>query len=499
LTTLLAGGALYAGLAFGLVTVLLTLVFGRVFCGWICPLGTLQQIAGWFRRGRGAGRRREANRYHPAQKIKYGVLLAGLGAALAGSTIVTLLDPIGIASRGVGLAVLPAVGRGARQMMDAAYASDTPVRYAGEGFRFLMAEGYLPYRDAAYQSAALIGAVLIAVLALAWVRPRFFCRFLCPLGALLGMLSRFSILRLRKAEGTCTSCRKCLDHCQGADGPEASAPWRESECHKCLNCVAACPERSGLAFRFGLDGLAPSPATACGETDGGGEASAPPEPAAARIPGPGLSRRTWIASIAAGAAAVPLLRVSPADRAAPDPKRIRPPGARREDLFLERCVRCGACMKVCPTTAIQPAVSEAGIEGFWTPVVVPRIGACQPGCNLCGQVCPTGAIREFPPDRKLGLGGDPAIRIGLARVDRGGCLAWAADTPCGVCEEFCPTSPKAIWLDEAESGVGRPVVDPTLCVGCGNCEHVCPMSPPPAIEVTATNESRADERDPLSS
>jgi MauM/NapG family ferredoxin protein len=477
---LFGSGVLYKGLVLCLLTLLVTLVLGRVFCGWFCPLGTLQQAVAWLRRKMPAGLRRERNRWQPAQRTKYGVLLVSLGAGLVGSSLVTLLDPLTIAFRGFALAVLPAVGHGARQAMDGLYDLGYPLAYGGDGIRFIIARGWLPYRDAVFQSSLLVGGLLLTVLGLSLWRARFFCRFVCPLGALLGLFSRFAPLGLRKNAERCNGCRKCLDHCQGADGPENGVPWRRAECHVCLNCTSTCPEKA-LEFRFAFDGV------------GGAEPTPIP------IRGIDVRRRTIVVAAASGIAAVPLLRTTPLFRSAPDPLRLRPPGAVPEQEFLSRCVRCGECMKVCPTNALHPAVTEAGAEGLWTPVLVPRIGACQPGCTLCWQVCPTGAIRSFTSERKLGADGFPPLRIGTAKIDRGSCLPWAAGETCTVCEEFCPTSPKAIRLDPgARADAPRlPVVVLERCNGCGACERMCPLVPSPAIVVTATGETRATEQDTL--
>ena len=503
LATLLGTGVLYRGLVLGLITLALTLIVGRAFCGWLCPLGTLQHVVGLLRRKRPAGVRRDRNRYHHAQRTKYGVLLVALGAALLGGSFVVLLDPIAVAFRGFSLSLLPAAGHAARSAMDAAYDAGYPLAYAGDGIRWMIAEGYLPYRDAVFQSSTLLGGILLLVLGLTLWRPRFFCRFVCPLGALLGISSRFSVLVLRKDAAKCNGCRKCLDHCQGADGPEDGASWRKAECHVCLNCTASCPERA-LAFRFELAGTRGSVETAAaGDAahDASADVSAGPKtrPVPPVVVGPQVSRRLVVTTFASGVAAVPLLRTTPLFRRAPDPLRIRPPGAVPEDRFLARCVRCGECMKVCPTNALHPAVTEAGAEGLWTPVLVPRIGACQPGCTLCGQVCPTGAIRRFTAERKLGSDGAPPLRIGTARIDRGSCLPWAGGEECTVCEEFCPTSPKAIRLEPGErpGAPQRPVVELERCNGCGACERVCPLAPAPAIVVTASGETRAEEIDPL--
>jgi len=160
-------------------------------------------------------------------------------------------------------------------------------------------------------------------------------------------------------------------------------------------------------------------------------------------------------------------------------------------------------MKVCPNNALQPSWLEAGLEGMWSPVLVPRIGYCEPTCVLCSQVCPTGAIWEITQSEKLGesrgeKSGTP-IRIGTAFYDRGRCLPWAMARECIVCEEWCPTSPKAIFLLPAqlidssgqERSVRQPYVDPEKCIGCGACEYACPVQDQPAIYVTSVGETRS--------
>ena len=243
----------------------------------------------------------------------------------------------------------------------------------------------------------------------------------------------------------------------------------------CMNCVADCPE-SGLVFRF-------FPATLTTRE------------------GPDLDRRRVLTSLAAGAALLPILRSAPGLAVEHSRARIRPPGSLDEFNFLERCIRCGECMKVCPNHALHPSFTEAGPEGLWTPVLVARIGYCEPGCVLCGQVCPTGAIWEFTLREKGWTGGvNPSpIRLGTAFYDRGRCLPWAMATECIVCEEWCPTSPKAIYLQPADVAsregqlrrVRQPYVDPALCVGCGACEHTCPVNDAPAVYVSSVGESRS--------
>jgi Pyruvate/2-oxoacid:ferredoxin oxidoreductase delta subunit len=151
-------------------------------------------------------------------------------------------------------------------------------------------------------------------------------------------------------------------------------------------------------------------------------------------------------------------------------------------------------MKVCLTNGLQPALTQAGFEGLWTPMLVPRLGYCEYNCNLCSQVCPTGAIAGVTLEEKQ------RIRIGLAFFDKNRCIPYSMGRNCGVCEEHCPAPGKAIKFREVEGRGGDgapfalklPEVDPALCIGCGICENKCPIIDEPGIRVSSINESRAE-------
>jgi polyferredoxin len=448
----LASGALYRGLLWSLAVILPTLFLGRAFCGWVCPLGTVNHFFSWVKSERKRGKRLiDSNRYKKWQRLKYYVAIAVLAAAAAGSAVFGLLDPISLTVRSIGIGLLPAFDYATR--------------------------GTLVFKQTYFRQGALFAAIFIAILAANLLVTRLWCRALCPLGALLGWLSRGSLVNLRKDPGACDQCNRCLMACQGGDDPIPGAVWRKAECHLCFNCVAECPT-SGIAFEFSAK-------------------------AADAARGPNLDRRNLLVGAAAGLAMVPVLRASAGLAVERDARLIRPPGSLDEKDFLSRCIRCGACMKVCPNNVLHPAAGEAGIEGLWTPVVAPRIGYCEPSCSLCAQACPTGAIWEFTAREKGWAVGSRAasqpIRIGTAFYDRGHCLPWAMATECIVCEEWCPVSPKAIFLRPAEVAdaagalktVRQPYVDPARCVGCGACEYACPIADRPAVYVTSIGESRS--------
>jgi polyferredoxin len=472
--------ALYKGVLWSLTIIIPTLFLGRFFCGWICPLGTLNHFFSYLKSERKRGKQLvESNRYKRWQTLKYYFLIALLVSAFFGGQFLTILDPISLTVRSLGLSLVPGMNYGLSAVLQGLQHSPVgAVRFAADVLHFLLQATVLNFKQPYFHQGFFLGLIFITVLALNLRITRFWCRALCPLGALLGLLSRWSILGLEKHAGGCEDCNRCLLHCQGGDDPIPGVPWRKSECHLCFNCVADCP-KGGIRFKF----FPATPTT---------------------VEGPNLTRRRVLTSIAAGAAVLPLFRSVPGLAVQRDARLIRPPGALDEKHFLERCIRCGECMKACPNDALHPSLTEAGFEGIWTPTLVPRIGYCEPSCVLCSQVCPTGAIWETNSRDKgwvpeeAGLSAKP-IRIGTAFFDRGRCLPWAMATECIVCEEWCPTSPKAIYLRPAEvvdaNGTTKQVFQPYLdlqrCVGCGACEFACPVRVRPAVYVTSIGESRS--------
>jgi ferredoxin len=179
----------------------------------------------------------------------------------------------------------------------------------------------------------------------------------------------------------------------------------------------------------------------------------PNRSAAGEVPSPGITRRGFFTAAVSGLAAVPAVRLAGLTNQNWNPGVVRPPGALAEEDFLQRCIKCGQCMRVCPTNVIQPATLEAGLEGLWTPLLNFRVGTsgCQLNCIACGNVCPTSAIRPLSLDEKLGrdkFAERGPVRLGTAFVDQGRCLPWAMNKPCIVCQENCPVSPKAIYIRE---------------------------------------------------
>ena len=460
LSTMLAARMVIALMLPSAVTVALSVVFGRFFCGWMCPMGSLidgsRRLLGT--RQKGAGQRR----------WKYYLLFFLLASSLCGLPASGYADPFSLLVRGLAFALHPAAGYGVTSFFTWTY-QHLPawMNALTEPVYALLKAHLLPFADKVYGLCLLSLFLLLTVLGLGALESRFFCRKICPLGALLALISRFSLFSLAGGGEDCGKCRQCRSICRMAAIDEERRIDR-AECTLCLDCLQACP-RSRIHYGW----------------------SAGRKPAAAGQ-ATGLSRRALIGSLTAGVLLPLFLPVRPLAKNA-DPRLIRPPGALAEADFLGRCVRCGECMKVCIGNALQPVWLEAGLEGIFTPHLVGRIGYCEYNCTLCGQVCPTGAIRKLTKVEKQ------STVIGRAFFNKNRCLPYAAGVPCIVCEEHCPTPEKAIQFREVtvvngkgeQVAVRQPYIADELCIGCGICENKCPLSGGAAVMVTSEGETRS--------
>ncbi|MFI5331141.1 MAG: 4Fe-4S binding protein [Desulfobaccales bacterium] len=452
-SNLLSFGPLVAKLFWSLIFVALTFILGRFFCGWVCPMGTTLDGA---RRLLFAPRpdRGVAARW---RRAKYYLLLTLLVSALLSVNLLGLFDPLALLYRTLAIVLYPVFGYGAEHVALVLYRLGPPVTYVSEPVYQFFKATLLPFRPLVYLLPFLTLTLFALVVAAERVDRRFWCRALCPLGALYGLMARFSLLR-RRPTAMCPDCGDCTERCKmGAFAPGLPARHQNAECQLCLHCLAECEKGNRVEFTWRSRAL-----------------RAPLD----------LGRRQLITAVAAGAAVVPLIRLgSLAQR--PDEYLIRPPGAQNEAEFLSRCIRCGQCTKVCLTNGLQPVWWEAGLEGLYTPKLVPRLGYCNFSCHLCSQVCPTGAI----PNLELKV--KQTTALGTAFINRSRCIVFTEGTDCMVCEEHCPVTPKAIVFSEQEVvnllgervQVKLPVINPDRCNGCGQCEHVCPVGGESAIRV----------------
>ncbi len=448
------------------VPVLLSPLFlGRVFCGYVCPTGFLVELLGPRRERHPGPRARGVLRKLPLFSL---VVVAML--ILFGSAVFLVFDPLSLFTRSATTLLYPAADRVLSTGGDLFYRVPQLQGTVDSVTNFLT--GRLVFDNGLlYKLEIVILFMFVMLLAISYIERRLWCRHLCPLGALLGLIGRGAFFGRVVDEAKCTSCGACERVCPMDAIRDGGRSTDTSRCQCGLECEDACAEG---AIRWGYK----------------------PRKQYEYDP----SRRALLKG--AGLAFVGgFFLFTGLGRVQRKITLIRPPGSRQEIDFLATCARCGQCLKVCPTNVLQPAVWEAGPEGMFTPSLDFRRGFCEWNCNECGKVCPTQAIQKLELPRKQ------QTVIGRAYVDRSVCIPWSEGKECLVCEELCPTASKAVILAEgdavaqggrAEPGfekVKLPYVAPELCIGCGICQYNCPVPNQAAIIVRAVAQSESVSSD----
>ena len=428
--------------------VALTLIFGRIYCSVICPLGVMQDLISWF------GDKAKKNRfsYSPAKSwLRYGVLALFVVALVAGfASIALLIAPYSAYGRIAQNLLAPLWGWGNNLL---AYFAERADSYA-----FYSTEVWI--RNFATLGVAAVTLVVLAVLA--WRNGRTYCNTICPVGTVLGFLSRFSLLKPVIDTEKCINCNICSKNCKAAciDIPNHKIDY--SRCVTCMNCIEKCPKK---AISYAMRPAAQKAAPAEAKVD--------------------TARRNFL--IGAGLVAAEAVRAQEmrgdggyavlVDKQAPDRENpITPPGSKGLRNLTQHCTGCQLCVAACPTQILRPS---SDLKMFMQPTMSYENGYCRPECNKCSTVCPTGAIDLISVAEKS------SVQIGHAVWVKKNCIVVSDDKDCGNCERHCPT--KAITmvpLDPADPKSRKiPTVNESLCIGCGACEHLCPSRPFSAIYV----------------
>ena len=431
-----AGIAAIAVLAFFLI---LTLLFGRVYCSFICPLGIFQDIAGRLSRLVKFPRRKKT--YSPNhRRLRYYMLALLVAAVILGVAVpLGLFGPFAIFGRFNAAVVKPIFNWINNFMVDNAwFESLYPLKNKPFSLPLLLVGGFSAF------------AVFIA----AFFRGRIFCNTLCPVGAVLGLLSKISWFKVKLNEARCVSCGKCAKVCK-ADCIDIKNRIVDNErCVACFNCTTVC-NFDALSYTSIKDRKV--------EVDSDPEKNKQ-----------GLSRRDFLAiggSALVGAAVVPKILRS----GTPAKHAVMPPGAMSLDHFTSKCTACQLCVSNCPGRVLKPAALEYGIGGFMQPRLDFDSGMCEFECSNCSNVCPNGALQPLKLEDKK------QVQIGLAEYFQKRCVVVTDRTYCGACAEHCPTG--AVHMVDWEEGLTIPKVEQELCIGCGACEFICPVKPQKAIIV----------------
>ena len=450
------------GIVLSLSTVALTLILGRFFCGWVCPLGATIDAVGALKK-KGLELNDVSNK--KISRIKFIILAVITIFAITGTQIAWILDPMVIMARFVSLKLIPTITLLTDRLFQ--YAIKWTDFYAPIQDLYRALKGsVLGVKVSYFSNSILILTLFLFIVGSSFVLKRFWCRAICPLGAIYSIAARWSLLE--RIVDKCVKCGACKTHCRtGAIREDMS--YSKGECVLCMDCIYDCKPH---ATRFGMPLL--SGTSGKGENDADNSQS-------------GISRRGFLFLLGTSSLFLTGFRYGRGRSIKKTDGVIRPPAALKEDVFVDRCVRCGNCMKVCITNGLQPDFLESGISGIWTPKLVPEIGYCEYLCTLCGNTCPTGAIP------RLTLGEKKRVRLGTAKIDRSICIPWSQNRECIVCEEHCPIPEKAIKLKREKEGdkvIAKPYIDISLCVGCGICQNKCPARPKRAVKVYPFNAHR---------
>ena len=421
-------------LMLGAFTFLFTLALGRVFCGWICPLGSIFDFYSWILKFL------KVSHFGPSPKFflfKYYLLIVLMVLAIFGVASPLIgLDPIVLLTRTVASVAQPL-------------------------FRLKTELG-------PHQIINLSSFILFALIMSYTTRvSRIWCRTACPLGAFLAVSSKAALLR--RDTKNCIQCGICSASCPtGAINFQDANIYNESECIKCFVCVDSCPVDANF-FNF------KSPLSKAIDH---------------KTETVKLDRRVFLGTVASAAVSIPILK-SYGSTAEESKFLLRPPLSREEPDFLNSCIRCGECMKACPTGTLKPAGFEHGLRAFWTPVMTPLEAPCKEGCNACSVACPTDAILKYPIENKY------LFKSGTAVLDTSKCIGYTEEKVCVECVRVCPTNAISFqigWEPETNEprhkwgvpGSGNEKVAPSgktptrpirvnfdSCVGCGACETAC--------------------------
>ncbi len=421
----------------------LTLIFGRIYCAMLCPLGVLMDLAAWLARRGGKKRRLEYSKAH--NKLRTAVVAVAIIGLLAGSAIpLGLLEPYSLFGRISSALLRPLVGIGNHQLSSTGW--------------------FLPskWSPVAPLSLAIALVMLAVIVVIAVRRGRLWCNTLCPVGSILGLLSRFSLFRMQMSADACVACSMCERVCPSQCIDFKNLRIDHSRCVMCFNCVTSC-KRNGIHYKR----------TRRNDDEWFEEAVG--EPALGRSL-PAIHRRAFLS----GAVTLPAIALAgdgnqQTDGSSFKTKAVLPPGARSLAHFQSRCTACHLCVTNCPEQVLRPSITAHGLAGFLQPWQDFSVSFCSYNCANCSDICPTGAIETISVEERR------SVRTGKAHFFEDLCVVKTKGTPCGACNEHCPT--QAVHMVQYKGNLTIPELDAELCIGCGGCEFICPVRPAKAIVV----------------
>jgi ferredoxin len=451
-----------------IVILILTFLFGRVYCSTICPLGILQDVIIYLKRKFKKKKRYKFKFLKPMPWLRYSFVALTVAFLFGGSILIlALLDPYSLFGRIASDLFRPALSAVNNLVADVLNSFDVYGLYK------------INVKSIHFEVLIIPIIFLGLVIWMSLTKGRLYCNTVCPVGTFLGLISKVSLFKIELDENTCTKCSLCEKACKGGCIDYKNLYVDFSRCVGCFNCVAVCPFSSANfvlndIYKPGNNKRAiRSDNSVENQKDVDSEISKAQNHDAGKrkflggliLAVLGLSKFTKAQELVSYNATKPVKRKNP----------ISPPGAQTTERFNDACTACHLCVNVCPSDVLQPAVLEYGLRGLMQPRLDNHVGFCNYECTLCGEVCPTGAILPLSAeDKKL-------TQLGKAKFVKENCIVETEGTDCGSCAEHCPT--KAVRMVDYKNNLRIPEVNDEICIGCGACEYACPTHPYKAIYV----------------
>ncbi len=442
-----------------LVVIIISILFGRVYCSTICPLGTLQDTVAYISK---KIRKKKKYKYKKARNfLRYSFLIAPFTILLLGSIfILNLLDPYSNYGRIFSDLIRPLVIWVNNLLFELFEKIGVDILYPVDYKHFRISTTFFPI------------AVLGFIIWISFYHGRLFCNTVCPVGTILGLVSRLSVFKIGIDSAACNLCGSCTVVCKAGCIHLKSRKVDFSRCVACYNCIDSCPE-NGINYRF--DYKSKSHVKNVPANTGKREFIA--GSIIYMLGFIGLSRlaRAQVAD-SPGKKLKPVIKENP----------VSPPGSKGLHYFKMNCTACHLCVTACPTDVLQPSFLEYGFTGMMQPYMDYGTSFCNYECTRCGEVCPTGAILPLTSEEKK------STQIGRVHFIMDNCVVYTDNTACGSCSEHCPT--QAVRMVPYFGDLTIPEVHPSTCIGCGACEYACPVKPYKAIYVDGLDEHQAAEK-----
>jgi ferredoxin len=416
-----------------------SLVFGRVYCASFCPLGIFQDIIIYIADKLGLEPKKSPQ--NPLTNLRLGVLAITLVSMIIGSIgLLNLIDPYSL------------FGRITSTIFKPAYAAiNNTIVSILENFNiYTISYINLPYRSLYLSIVVLV--IFLALIIVSALRGRKYCNSICPVGTILSYVSKAARFKINIDHQECINCKICESNCRAGCIDIDNSTIDHTRCTLCFDCIGVCPERV-ITYGYGL--------------------TKPIQKATDE------SKRSFFASSFAFLS-LPLLGNKQDGKSGELP--VIPPGGKNHKEFLDKCTGCHLCVNACPSNVIVPAIMDYGLEGLFQPKLDFNKNYCAYDCNLCTEICPTEALSELTLEEKQ------LTQLGEVSLNKDQCVVYRNDTDCGACIEHCPTH--AVYAD-IRNGIRYPVTDTDYCIGCGACQYPCPTDPKAIVVIAHKTHGKA--------